>query len=81
MAIFDKIDRAVGEGPFISYVYALEYILRRRGRSDLLPVINTIQCSKRREKYKRLLDNIFRPDDSPEVSDFEQYGFCSTRHG
>ena len=81
MAIFDKIDRAVGEGPFISYVYALEYILRRMGRSDLLPFINTIQCSKRREKYKKQLDNIFRPDDSPEVSSFEQYGFCSTRHG
>jgi len=77
MIIFGTIDNAI-KGPFISYVYALEYILVRMNRPDLLPFINQIQCSKRRAAYKRLLDGIFKSCDSPEVSDFERFGFCST---
>jgi hypothetical protein len=65
--LFGQIDRAVGEGPFISYLFCLEYILRKMGRSDMCPFLNRIQCNKRRADYQRRLDTIFeegRPDPS-----------------
>ena len=57
--LFKRIDLAIGRGPFISYLFCLEYILKKLGRSDMCEHINRIQCSKRREKYKDLLDRIF----------------------
>jgi len=80
MRLFKTIDDAI-TGPFISYVYALEYILAIMGRSDLLPFINKIQCLKRRAAYKIMLDKLFKSDGIPEVSGFERYGFCSRRPG
>ena len=60
MVQFAVIDEALRPPmQFVSYVYALEYILLRIGRGDMVPYINTIQCRKRRGKYKKLLDRIF----------------------
>ena len=58
--MFCVIDRSVRDGPFISYLFCLEYILRKLGRSDMCSHINRIQCPKRREKYTLMLDGIFR---------------------
>ena len=57
--LFQTIDASVREGPFVSYLFCLEYILRKLGRSDMCLHINQIQCPKRREKYKARLDGIF----------------------
>ena len=57
--LFGTIDAAVREGPFVSYLFCLEYILRKMGRSDMCTHINKIQCPKRRKKYKARLDEIF----------------------
>lgn len=57
--LFRVIDQAVREGPFISYLFCLEYILCTMGRPDMCQHINRIQCPKRREAYKRRLDTIF----------------------
>ncbi len=59
--MFGTIDTAIKEGPFISYLFCLEYILKRMERHDVCEHINKIQCSKRREKYKVRLDSIFGP--------------------
>jgi len=61
--MFRKIDRAI-KGPFVSYLYCLEYILRAMGRGDMCPYINRIQCPKRRARYKTKLDGIFLKTDS-----------------
>ena len=61
LLMFGTIDRAFREGPFVSYLYCLEYILMRMGRGDVCEFINRIQCSKRRAAYKVKLDNIFCP--------------------
>ena len=58
--LFQTIDSAVQNGPFVSYLFCLEYILRKLGRSDMCSHINRIQCPKRREKYTLMLDGIFR---------------------
>ena len=59
-AAFKKLDTAYSQGePFVSYLYALEYILGRIGRSDVLPFINKIQCRKRRYRYRMRLDKIY----------------------
>ena len=58
---FKTLDAAYSAGePFVSYLYALEYILIMVGRSDMLPFINKISCRKRRGEYKRRLDRVFR---------------------
>ena len=58
---FLVLDRAYIAGEqFVSYLYALEYILKLLGRSDMLPCINKISCKKRRAAYKVRLDRIFR---------------------
>ena len=57
--LFRTVDAAIREGPFVSYLFCLEYILRKMGRSDMCVHINQIQCPKRREKYQVLLDQIF----------------------
>ena len=89
--LFDNIDRAIVKGPFISYLYCLEYILKKMGRDDVCEHINTIQCPKRRAAYKKRLDNIFQSQDRSvlsyfkyhrsgeilEVQDPEQFDSCS----
>ena len=58
---FLVLERAYQEGEqFVSYLYALEYILLLIGRADMLPSINKISCKKRRAAYKLRLDRIFR---------------------
>jgi len=59
LRMFRRIDMAVREGPFVSYLYCLEYILERMGRSDVVENINRIKCHKRRVAYKLRLDEIF----------------------
>ena len=59
MDLFDRIDQSVEKGPFISYLYCLEYILRQLGREDMVAYINHIKCAKRRRAYKQRLDGIF----------------------
>jgi len=60
MAQFRVLDDAYSKGePFVSYLFALEYILRRIGRSDVLPFINKIQCRRRRCDYQRRLDKVY----------------------
>ena len=45
---FRKLDQAYRQGEqFISYLYALEYILGLIGRHDILPFINKISCRVR----------------------------------
>ena len=55
----NKIDAACLEGPFISYLFCLEFILRKLGRDDVCLFINLIQCPKRRIKYTERLEAIF----------------------
>ena len=60
LSAFRQLDEAYTHGePFVSYLYALEYILEMIGRSDMLPFINKIQCRKRRASYRWRLDKIF----------------------
>ena len=57
---FKKLDKAYTEGePFISYLYALEFILGLIGRHDITPFINKISCRKRRCAYRRRLQRVF----------------------
>ena len=58
--MFNVVDTAIREGPFVSYLYCLEYILKRMQRPDVCEHINKIQCPKRRAAYKVRLDKIFR---------------------
>lgn len=44
--------------PFCSYLYVLEYIFYALGRSDMVPYCSRIQCRKRREKYRLLLNGV-----------------------
>jgi len=63
---FRKLDQAYRFGePFVSYLYALEYILEFIGRSDVLPFINKIQCRKRRAAYRFRLDGVFKRNRTP----------------
>lgn len=65
--LFKKIDGAVKEGPFVSYLFCLEYILKKLGREDVCNYVNHIQCPKRREKYQARLDGIFGVADVSET--------------
>ena len=57
---FRQLDHAYNNGePFVSYLYALEYILTLIGRNDVLPFINKIQCVRRRRAYKERLNRIY----------------------
>jgi hypothetical protein len=58
---FDIIDRALRatNEPMISYLFCLEFILRKIGRDDMLVFINRIKCPKRRHRYHEQLTNIF----------------------
>ena len=61
MTAFRTLDSSYNRGePFVSYLYALEYILDLIGRSDMLHFINKIQCRKRRAAYRFRLDKIFK---------------------
>jgi hypothetical protein len=44
---------------FCSYLYVLEYILRKMGRPDIVPFVSVIQCCRRRNNYQSMLDRIF----------------------
>ena len=60
MNAFRKLDTAYNSGePFVSYLFALEYILQHIGRPDVVPFINKICCCKRRAAYRRRLNKIF----------------------
>ena len=60
MNAFRKLDAAYNNGePFVSYLYALEFILQHIGRSDVLPFINKICCRNRRTAYRARLNKIF----------------------
>ena len=62
---FRQLDDKYNSGePFVSYLYALEYILVLVGRRDVLHYINMIQCQKRRIAYRRRLNKIFHPSSS-----------------
>ena len=59
LAAFRTLDDAYNQGePFVSYLYALKFILKRIGRGDVLPFLNKIQCKKRRFAYQRRLQKI-----------------------
>jgi len=65
--MFNTIDAAIQEGPFVSYLFCLEYILTKMGRQDVCHHINLIQCPKRRAAYTQRLDLIFsKQDDDPQ---------------
>ena len=64
---FSKIDRAIKTGPFVSYLFCLEYILTKIGRADMCDYINKIQCPKRRSAYKVKLDQIFGRKESDRI--------------
>ena len=59
LKLFDTVDMAYANGPFISYLYVLEYILHKISRSDVCPFLSRIQCRKRRAKYGKALDKVF----------------------
>ena len=59
---FRTLDTAYNNGePFVSYLFALEYILELVGRTDVVPFINKICCRKRRAAYRLRLNKIFSP--------------------
>ena len=61
MELFKVIDAAFPkEGGFMSYAYALEFILCKLNREDLLPFLSGIQCTKRRAHYHQLLTRVFK---------------------
>ena len=61
MDLFKVIDAAFPkDGGFMSYAYALEFVLLRMDRADMLPFLSGIQCSKRRAHYHEKLTRIFR---------------------
>jgi len=60
LQMFSQIDNAIQEGPFVSYLFCLEYILKRMGRHDVCENINQIQCPKRRAAYQTRLNTIFK---------------------
>ena len=65
--MFNTIDAAIQVGPFVSYLFCLEYILTKMGRQDVCHHINLIQCPKRRIAYTQRLDLIFsKQDDDPQ---------------
>ena len=64
LLMFSRIDRSIRTGPFISYLYCLEYILMRMQRQDICAHTNRIQCPKRRAQYKVRLDKIFDGEES-----------------
>ena len=66
--LFRKIDASIQSGPFVSYLFCLEYILKKLGRADVCEFINCIQCPKRREAYKIKLDTIFGSEQEPVMS-------------
>jgi hypothetical protein len=66
--MFNVVDNAIREGPFVSYLYCLEYILVRMGRQDVIKHINKIQCPKRRAAYKVRLDEIFEANAGPPIT-------------
>ena len=68
---FLVLDSAYNKGePFVSYLYALEYILKLIGRADVLPYINKISCRKRRHAYKLRLNRIFQGFSSIPIQTF-----------
>ena len=61
MEFFAVIDAAFPRSRgFMSYAYALEFILCKMGRADILPFLSGIQCVKRRKHYDAVLTRIFR---------------------
>lgn len=57
---FRVLDTAYHNGEsFVSYLFALEYILELIGRPDVVEFINKICCRKRRAAYRLRLDRIF----------------------
>lgn len=75
--MFKKVDIAVKDGPFVSYLFCLEYILIKLGRSDVCNYVNHIQCPKRRDKYQTRLDEIFEHARQPReciMSRFRKHG-------
>ena len=61
MRHFAVVDEAFPKnGGFMSYAYALEFILNKMGRADVLPFLSGIQCLKRRKHYEVLLTRIFK---------------------
>ena len=48
---------------FCSYLYVLEYILRKMQRADIVPFVSVIQCCRRRNNYQSMLDRIFSNSD------------------
>ena len=67
--MFNRIDRNIKSGPFVSYLYCLEFILQRMQRRDICAHINCIQCPKRRATYKLRLDKIFGTSEKIGVQD------------
>jgi len=61
LQMFGQIDQSIQEGPFVSYLFCLEYILKKMGRHDVCANINKIQCPKRRAAYNTRLNDIFNP--------------------
>ena len=60
LRLFKRLDRAYDDGEqFVSYLYALEYILKTMGRADMIPYINKIKCRSRRAQSLRRLRRIF----------------------
>ena len=62
MIRFNQIEAAFPSGSkFVSYLYLLEYILIQIGRSDILPFLNRIQCTKRRKMYDERITSSAAP--------------------
>ena len=62
MYYFDTIERHLHGEPMISYLFCLEFILRKLDRTDMIAFINRIKCPKRRRTYHERLTNIFLMD-------------------
>ena len=68
LQMFNQIDRAIQTGPFVSYLFCLEYILKKMGRADVCVNLNQIQCPKRRAAYTTRLNDIFNEDSADVMS-------------
>ena len=60
MRHFNTIDSHVERrgDRMISYIFCLEFILKKMGRHDMLPYVSKIKCPRRRRNYQQKLSEI-----------------------
>ena len=71
MRHFNTIDSHVERSGdrMISYIFCLEFILKKMGRHDMLPYVAKIKCPRRRRNYQQKLSEILGSTRTDTVTD------------